>query len=81
MGKKAFAGSKRPFAIRKEREERNQMRLILSEDQEAEIKQDNARPPISPDRTAVKIDQDSKKGLEIEIMDRSNEVVDKNERD
>ena len=46
-----------------------------------EVGTSSARPPISPDRTAVKIDQDNKKGLDIEIMDRSNEVVDKNERD
>jgi len=71
--------NERKKAMAKEREERNQMRLILSEDQEAEIKQDNARPPISPDRTAVKIDEGEKEGLEIEIMDRTNEVVKKDE--
>ena len=71
----------REKAMAKEREEKLQMRLELSESKEAELKTESARPPISPDRTAVKIDQDSKKGLDIEIMDRSNEVVDKNERD
>lgn len=71
----------REKAMAKEREEKLQMRLELSESKEAEFKSESARPPISPDRTAVKIDQDNKKGLDIEIMDRSNEVVDKNERD
>ena len=71
----------REKAMAKEREEKLQMRLELSESKEAELKTESARPPISPDRTAVKIDQDSKKGLDIEIMDRSNDVVDKNERD
>ena len=59
----------------KEREEKAQMRFVISEDKEAEIKQDNARPPISPDRTAVKIDQTKTDGLDIEIMDRSSEAV------
>ena len=69
----------REKAMAREREEKLQMRLELSENREAELKKDSARPPISPDRTAVKIQQDDKKGLDIEIMDRSNEVVKKDE--
>ena len=69
----------REKAMAKEREEKLQMRLELSESKEAELKTESARPPISPDRTAVKIQQDDKKGLDIEIMDRSNEVVKKDE--
>lgn len=71
--------NERQKAMAREREERAQMRFILNEDEETEVKQDNARPPISPDRTAVKIEQESKGGLEIEIMDRSNEVTNRDE--
>ncbi len=67
--------NERKKAMAKEREEKAQMRFVISEDKEAEIKQDNARPPISPDRTAVKIDQNKTDGLEIEVMDRSSEAV------
>ena len=71
--------NERQKAMAREREERAQMRFILNEDEETEVKQDNARPPISPDRTAVKIEQESKGGLEIEIMDRSDEVTNRDE--
>lgn len=71
--------NERKKAMAREREERAQMRFILNEDEETEVKQDNARPPISPDRTAVKIEQESKGGLEIEIMDRSDEVTNRDE--
>ena len=71
--------NERQKAMAREREERAQMRFILNEDEETEVKQDSARPPISPDRTAVKIEQESKGGLEIEIMDRSNEVTNRDE--
>ena len=67
--------NERQKAMAREREERAQMRFILNEDEETEVKQDNARPPISPDRTAVKIEQESKGGLEIEI----NEVTNRDE--
>ena len=71
--------NERQKAMAREREERAQMRFILNEDEETEVKQDNARPPISPDRTAVKIEQESKGGLEKEIMDRSDEVTNRDE--
>ena len=67
--------NERKKAMAKEREEKAQMRLVLQEDEEAEVKQDNARPPISADRTAVKIDQEKSEGLGIQIMDRSSEVT------
>lgn len=67
--------NERKKAMAKEREEQAQMRLVLKEDGEAEIKQDNARPPISSDRTAVKIDQEKSEGLGIQVMDRSDEAI------
>ena len=67
--------NERKKAMAKEREEKAQMRLVLKEDEEAEIKQVSARPPISADRTAVKIDQEKTEGLGIELMDRSDEAI------
>lgn len=67
--------NERKKAMAKEREEKAQLRFILGDNQEAEIKHDSARPPISPDRTAVKLEQEERDGLGIEIMDRSSEVV------
>ena len=63
-------------AMAKEREEMAQMRLTLNEDGEADVKVESARPPISPDRTARKIEQ-AKSKMDIDVMDRSNEVTDK----
>lgn len=68
----------RQKAMAREREDRAQMRLDLFED-ETGVKVENARPPISPDRTAVKINQTKNDDLGIAVMDRSDEVVNKNE--
>ena len=64
----------REKALAKQREERDQMRLILSQDKESEIDHSSLRPSISPDRTAVKIEQ-KKADIEIKTMDRSEEAV------
>ena len=65
----------REKAMAKEREERNQMSLNFTQEEDSEEKKaESARPPISPDRTAKKIDQE-KSSLSISVMDRSSEVV------
>lgn len=69
----------REKAMAKEREEKAQMKLELSEN-EGSNKKESARPPISPDRTAVKIDNKKGRGMDIEIMDRSGEVPPKDNR-
>ena len=62
-----------------EREERAQMRLDLGETEE-EHQKTSTRPPISPDRTARKIERTNKTDeMEISVMDRSDEVVKKDE--
>ena len=65
--------NERAKAMAKEREDKAQMRLTLNENGEADVKVETARPPISPDRTARKIEQ-AKSKMEIDVMDRSNEV-------
>ena len=70
--------NERVKAMAKEREEMAQMRLTLNEDGEADVKVESARPPISPDRTARKIEQ-AKSKMDIDVMDRSNEVSDQKE--
>ena len=64
----------RKKAMSKEREERAQLRMILGENEELEAATVNARPPINPDRTAVKIETKEKDELGIELMDRSEEA-------
>lgn len=70
--------NERAKAMAKEREDKAQMRLTLNENGEADVKVETARPPISPDRTARKIEQ-AKSKMEIEVMDRSNEVSEASE--
>ena len=62
----------REKAMAREREERAQLSLNLTENEEIDIKKETARPPISPDRTAKKISRD-KNEMDIDIMDRSDE--------
>lgn len=71
----------REKAIAKERENKAQMRLVFSADNESDIKSETARPPISPDRTAVKIETQDSGDYGIAVMDRSNEVVEKDDKD
>ena len=70
--------NERAKAMAKEREDKAQMRLTLNENGEADVKVETARPPISPDRTARKIEQ-AKSKMEIDVMDRSNEVSEASE--
>ena len=70
--------NERAKAMAKEREDKAQMRLTLNENGEADVKVETARPPISPDRTARKIEQ-AKSKMEIDVMDRSNEVSESSE--
>ena len=69
----------REKAMAREREERAQMKLDFVNNEATESSTDNARPPISPDRTAKKIEQDKDDDIGIAIMDRSEEVVSKDE--
>ena len=62
-----------------EKEEQLQMRLELEEVGET-VKKGSARPAISPDRTAVKIESDKNNDLGIKVMDRSAEAVPRNEQ-
>ena len=68
----------REKAMARERAERNQMRLELGEEADAEMGHVTPHPQINPDRTAHKIEQ-PKSTVEIEVMDRSSEAVMKND--
>ena len=70
----------REKALARERENRTQMRLDLVSGKESDVLVETARPPISPDRTAVKLEVEEKQGIGIAVMDRSNEVVKKDEQ-
>ena len=70
--------NERVKAMAREKEEKDQLRLTLNENGEADLKVESARPPISPDRTAKKIEQ-VKSRMDIDVMDRSAEVSDKKE--
>ena len=71
---------RREKALARERENRTQMRLDLVSGKESDVLVETARPPISPDRTAVKLEVEEKQGIGIAVMDRSNEVVKKDEQ-
>ena len=61
-----------------EREERAQMKLELGE-MMGEIKKENTREPINPDRTAQKIEKENDNSIGIAIMDRSDEIASRDE--
>ncbi|HBZ02698.1 MAG TPA: hypothetical protein DEO83_02660 [Lachnospiraceae bacterium] len=57
-----------------EKEEKAQMRLEL-EEEDGMPKKSVSRPSISPDRTAKKLENEKNNGLDIKVMDRSDEVI------